>query len=249
MRFLCLVSIFVQVAVITACNRHGGGASLSAESERIELGQNVTVPGNREDSEFKDFAKNWRRFISTSPEIAAPVVGTVSREPAGAEPVIDSQCVFSPDAQGLVPQITISWNEPATAAAPPHGRTEAQAPAQVSRLRFDLGLHYNAFSRNYYSTGLSTEKLQRFSLPSNSALVNNPEAVILTGPGLFPRLMNFNTQIVEDRSNRRFEKQTIVLRDLNQGISYTMRVSRQAGKQWSAYRQIVFVVPVCPRSF
>jgi hypothetical protein len=249
MRLLCLISIVVQVALLTACNRKGDRGR-GVESEQIDLSQNVTQQGNSGDLAFKDFAKNWRNFISASPEIAAPVVGTVKREPAAAEPVIISECVLSPDARGYVPQITIIWNEPASQVTEVRARAQQQAQAEVPRMRFDLGLHYNAFGRNYYSAILSTDKLQRFSLPSNSALVNNPEAVVLTGPGLFPKMMDFTSQVVQDRgTSRRFDKQTLVLREVNQGITYTMRVSRLAGNKWNADRQVIFMAPVCPSSF
>jgi len=249
MRFSCLIWLFAQIALISACNRQAGQSG-GVEGDRINLSQNVTTAGRPVDVAFKDFEKNWRRFISTSPEVAAPVVGTIKREPSVPEPVIFSECVFSPDAKGYVPQVTISWNEPAAPVAEIRGKAPQAAPGEAARMRFDLGVHYNAFSRNYYSAILSTNKLQRFSLPSNSALVSNPEAVVLTGPGLFPKLMEFTTQTVQDsKANRRLEKQTMVLRDLNQGISYSMRVSRPAGNQWTADRQMVFMSPVCPTSF
>jgi len=197
---------------------------------------------------FKDFDQNWRQFVSKSPRLAALVVGTVQRGEAAPEPVITPGCVFSESAKGYVPRIMLSWNE-----APVQVVNERSARAQeeqVPEMRIDLGLHHDPFVRNYFSSALSTEVSKRFSLPSNSALLSDPEAVRLTGPGLFPQLMEVRTQLLHDAtSNRQFAKNTVVIQELSPGLSYSMRVSRPAGDQWTADQQFVFVSPVCPTSF
>lgn len=250
MRLFFLLSLSVSLTSITGCNRTEANNRRN-ERDEIDLNQNVTVRGKPQDAVFKDFEKNWRKFISNAPQLAVAVVGTA--QPPPVEPLITSECVFSSEAKGYVPQITISWNEPPSPITEMRARLRQQtqqAQSEGASMRLDLGVNYDAFARNYYSSILSTDKLQRFSLPSNSALVNNPNTVILTGPGLFPKLMDFRTQPLQDpATNRRFEKQTVVLREVSEGIAYTMRVSQLSGNNWNADRQLVFTAPVCPNSF
>jgi hypothetical protein len=247
-RLLCVFSILVSVASISGC-RGNAANNARGENEQIDLSQNVTVNGRAQDVAFKDFEKNWRQFISTSPQLAIPIVGTPKREAPGQEPVVSSECVYNPNARAFDPKITLSWNEsPAIAGRPALAQQPGQAALPVTR--FDLALHHDAFARNYFSSAISTEKLKRFNLPSNSGLVNNPEAVLLTGPGLFPMLMDYKVELLQQRdTNLQVARQTVVLAGMNQGISYTMRVSRLANKEWSADRQFVFMVPMCPSSF
>jgi hypothetical protein len=245
MRLACLISICLLVLALSAC-RHQASKTRS-EGEEIDLGQNVTVTGRPEDVVFKDFTKNWRQFITASPELMSPVVAKTKREPTPQPPVVFAECVFSADAKGYVPQITITWNETSQAA---EASVRSQAQPAAPTMRFDLALQHNGFERNLFSAALSTDKLKRFSLPSNSGLVNNPEAVLLTGPGLFPKLMDFRTENLQDAStNSRFIKQSIVLRDLSPGLSYTLRASHAGKNEWDEDRQFVFLPPVCPGSF
>lgn len=249
LRWLFLFLLFFCMIWISACGRTEAN-SHRTEQDEISLDQKVTVKGKPQDLVFKDFEKNWRKFISNAPQFTLPVLPPKQPPPAAPEPIITSECVYSADANGYVPQVTISWNEPATAPIELRSRKQTQNQSEVPSRRLDLGLNFNPFARNFYSSILSTDKNQRFSLPSNSALISNPETVLLTGPGLFPKLMDFRTQSLQDpSSHRNFDKQTAVLRDLNEGISYTMRVSRLSGQNWNADRQIVFMAPVCPNSF
>jgi hypothetical protein len=74
--------------------------------------------------------------------------------------------------------------------------------------------------------------------------------VLLTGPGLFPKLMDFKSQTVQDRdTNRQITNYSLVLRDLNHGVTYTIRASQLVGNEWTNERQFAFVTPVCPKSF
>jgi hypothetical protein len=124
------------------------------------------------------------------------------------------------------------------------------APAETPRLRFDLALHQNGLGRNYYTAILASDKTQRFMLPSNSGLVNDAEAVVLTGPGLFPRLADFRTQVFVDAGIRQqFMQHTMVLEDLSQGLTYTLRMDRPAASQWNEERRFSFLTPICPRDF
>jgi hypothetical protein len=213
----------------------------SQRSDRIELAQNVTTDRQPQDKIFNDFEKNWRQFISPSAELALPVVAAKeSRAPW--EPDVVAECVSSADSGGLVPQVTLTWTEPArdTSASLPVGPPQG--------LRLDLALHHDGFARGYFSSILASNTQQRFMLPSNGAIVKDPEAVLLTGPGLFPKLMDFRVEAVQDRAeSRRLERYTVVLRDASPGLTYTIRVSRRAGDSWIAVRQSVFLTPVCPR--
>jgi hypothetical protein len=215
----------------------------SQRSDRIDLHQNVTNERRPQDKIFNDFEKNWRQFISPSAELALPVVAAKeSRQPW--EPDVVPECVSSADAGGLGPQVTLTWTEPApdTPASPPVGPSGAQG------LRLDLALHHEGFARGYFSSILASNTQQRFMLPSNGAIVKDPEAVLLTGPGLFPKLTDFRVEGVQDRAeSRRLERYTVVLRELSPGLTYTIRVSRRAGDSWMAVRQSVFLTPVCPR--
>ena len=215
------------------------------ERDEIDLNQNVTVTIKPRDVVFKDFEQNWRQFISTNPRLEEPVAGLVPRREAVPEPIISPGCIYSDSAKGYVPRVTISWNE-APGQVVSVERTQAAGQVQVPEMRFDLGLHHDPFTRNYYSSVLTTETSKRFSLPSNSALVNDPGAVRLTGPGLFPQLLEFHYQLLQDvATHRQFAKSTVVLQELSEGLSYQMRVSRATGKGWTADRQFLFTSPVC----
>jgi len=235
----------------SGCSRFGHG-----ERDGVDLGQNVTVNSKPLDPVFKDFSNTWRQFISSSPELALAVAEGGKRETTPPEPITFSECVFSPDARGYVPQVTITWNEmsekvtsgPATPG--PAIKASAAVAQQPPLRRFDLGLHHDPFARNFYSSAFSTDQYKRFSLPSNSALVNNPEAVLLTGPGLFPKLMDYKSVSLQDpATNLPFTKQTLVVRELSEGISNTMRVSHLVGNEWTTDREFIFLAPVCPVSF
>lgn len=217
-------------------------ADRSPRSDRIELTQNVTSERRPQDKIFNDFEKNWRQFISPSAELALPVVAAKdSREPW--EPDVVSECVSSNDAGGLVPQVTLTWTQPAqNTSALPLVRAGAQG------LRFDVALHYDGFARGYFSSIFASNTQQRFMLPSNGAIIKDPEAVLLTGPGLFPKLTDFRVEAVQDREgSRRLERHTVVLRELSPGLTYTIRISRRAGDNWMEMRRSIFLTPVCPR--
>ena len=227
-------------AAVLAC---GKGRQGPGDPDEIALSQNVTTNRKPEDKVFSDFPNTWRQFISKSAEASLPV-SRPERLPTW-KPLIFSECVFSADAGGFVPQTTLTWNEPIAAAPAP----QPSGP-EGEKLRFDLGVHYDAFARNYFTTALSNLKLQRFQLPANSALVNDTQAVLLTGPGLFPKLMDYRFEVLRDRdTNQQFKKHVLILRDLNQGLSYALRQSGFAKDGWIEAGRFVFVTPVCPTSF
>jgi hypothetical protein len=200
--------------------------------------------------EFEDFSNTWRQFISKSPELTMPVTGIVRQETPASEPIISSECVYSTEDHGYVPQVTISWTDPARQVAETVATAARQGAAEAPIRRFDLGQHYRAFEQNLYSSALSSDKLKRFNLPSNSALAGNPEAVVAAGPGLFPVLVDYRIEEIKDqKSNQRYYKETVALSELTEGISNTLRVSSLAGREWKADREIQFMVPVCPVSY
>lgn len=249
-RLISSCFILVCIASFLSCGRQN--ASLPrAEKDGIQLGQDVTNSLKPQDAIFVDFEHNWRKFVSASPELALTVVPI--KEPAKRktwQPIVQADCVFSPDAGGNVPQVTLTWNESPGPGPTPQIRSQQQAKPESSAVRFDLALHYQGFERNYYSTALSTEKLQRFNLPSNSALISNPDALLLTGPSLFPKLMDFRTEMVtEPNSNLQILRQTLVLRDLAHGLTYTLRMSTLGNKQWNENKEFAFSTPVCPQQF
>jgi hypothetical protein len=240
---------------LAACDREA-----RRTGDRIDLDQNVTADRKPQDIIFVDFEKNWRQFVHASPEIARSVVPRPTPAPTEQpfSPVVTAECVFSADAGGRVPQVTVTWNEDSTTPAPPPPAAQAApegAPGQravgdLSRIRLDLALHHDGFERNYYTTILASEKLQRFKLPSNSPMINDTEAVLLTGPGLFPKLMDFRAESIVDLAARQnFDQLTMVLRDLSPGLSYSVRRDRPVENRWIEEQRFTFLTPVCPQSF
>lgn len=231
--------IVVSLAAVAGCWR----TDRPQRTERIALSQNVTTDRRPQDKVFDDFEKNWRQFISPSAELALPVAAA-KRPLEPWEPDVVTECVSSADAGGLVPQATLTWTQPATDTP----KAQPGKPSRAQGLRVDLSLHHDGFRRGYFSSILASDTQQRFMLPSTSALTNDQEAVLLTGPGLFPKLMDFRVEVIQDRdSSRRIERHTLVLRDLSQGLTYTIRLNRRAAESWIPVRQVVLLTPVCPR--
>jgi hypothetical protein len=234
-----LVRLLLPLGLLAAC---ACGRAQRSDSVRAPPGQ-PPAPSRP----FGEFEKIWReQLISTAPELALPV--TRREEPVRVpwQPRIVTECVYSGDLRTLVPQVTFTWNDAASEPSPEVAST-VQRAAAAPRLRFDLALHYNAFARNYYSTALATNRNDRFKLAANSPMVNDEAAVLLTGPGLFPRLADFNVQPIQDRDTaQRFSHNTLVVRELSHGLSYTLRLDRPTAKGWSEDGQVVFLTPICP---
>ncbi len=243
--WMCL-SIFAALS----CGRQSVSVKESGK-DQISLGQSLTNDTKPQDAIFVDFDKNWRQFISHSPEIALPVVAVHQKsKPAPWQPIVQSECVFSPAAGGNVPQVTLTWNESASETSGPAAKSPRQESAQVSPLRFDLAIHYDGFERNYFSSTLASEMRKRFNLPSNSALITNPDALQVTGPSLFPMLMDYNTQMVKaEDSEVLIPRQTLVMRDLAPGLAYTIRTATLGNNQWNEEKKFAFSTPVCPKEF
>ena len=248
--------ICASMVPLVACDRKAG----KRDGDKIDLDQNVTVDQKPKDPVFADFEKNWRKFISPSTELAQPVYVDPKRPRERWTPVVSPECVNSPAAGGPVAQVTLTWNEAMEGGLESAGVKQSlaaqqvpaatPAPAGTPRLRFDLALHQNGFGRNYYTAILASDTQQRFMLPSNSGLASDPQAVVLTGPGLFPRLADFRTEVFVDAAVRQqFLQHTMVLEDLSQGLTYTIRLDRPAANQWNEERRFSFFTPICPREF
>jgi hypothetical protein len=244
-RLIPLSLILLCICTVSSCGRNKNTAHTNKGD--IGLDQDVTNNTKPQDVIFVDFQKNWKKFISSSPELTLPVVAMKQPAQAAWQPLVSEDCVFSADAGGNVPQVTLTWNEAAPSA---QQQLAPSQTGQTSPRRFDLALHYQGFERNYFTTAISTEKLKRFNLPSNSALIANPDALLLTGPGLFPKLVDFHTQMLKaPDTNVEIPHQTLVLRDLAPGLAYRLREATLANNQWNVDKQVVFSTPICPNNF
>ncbi|HKE57730.1 MAG TPA: hypothetical protein VKB46_13545 [Pyrinomonadaceae bacterium] len=247
--------VIISLSSIAACRRNK--TSQRTNGNETKHDQDVTINAKPQDAIFIDFQQNWRQLISQSPEFTLPVVAKPPEQKEVWEPLVLAECVFSPDAGTQVPQVTLVWNEPAQvqvptvpAAAKQAASAQTTQTADLARTRFDLSTNYQGFAKNEYSSTLATDKLKRFNLPSNSALVSQPEAVVQAGPSLFPKLMDFRTESIRDRdTNRDLVKKTLVLRDLTPGLTYTIRVLVRGDNQWSEEKEVVFLTPVCFKTF
>jgi hypothetical protein len=263
MLFRVVLISLVLVCLIsnTACNRGGQ----RKEGDNVSLDQDVTSDKKPKDPIFIDFQNNWKKFVSPSTQLALPVISPKKEEQPQVvwQPIITSDCVFSQDAGGFVPQVTIIWVE--TVQAPPNialarqvqqplpSPLPSQQPQQtldLSKTRFDLAVHFDGFDKNQFTSALAADKDKRFNLPSNSAFISNSDALLLTGPSLFPRVMDFKAEMVRDRdSNREVPRNTLVVRDLSQGLAYTLRLSTLGQNQWNEAKRVVFTTPNCPQDF
>lgn len=130
------------------------------------------------------------------------------------------------------------------------GQPPSGSPPDVPTERVDLALHHDGFGRNYYSTALTSELRERFRLPANSGLVADQEAVMLTGPALFPRLTDFRSDTLRARdTGERFRRRTLVLSDLSEGLTYNIRLSGRGDDVWNEERQFYFLTPICHEDF
>ena len=255
MRAILALLFSACIATASGCDRLKRG-----ESGRIDVDEEVTSPERvPHDPIFTDFENTWRKLISDAPELAMPVVIPPKRpqEPEW-NPVVEVDCVFSAAAGGLVPQVTLIWNEPVTdAPGPGPGPVESTAQQEQQRggvevpmRRVDLALLHDGFAKNHYTSILSGSTNERFKLPPDSGFVDDAESMLRTGPGLFPRLLDSKAETLADRdSGRRFVQRTLVLQELSQGLSYTIRIDRSAGSEWNEDRRYTFLTPVCPSSF
>jgi hypothetical protein len=239
-RLLCYVLVLIGVLSLSSCR------SKDLDSERGEGDHDGVNAIQPKDPIFLDFRRNFKQLVSTSHELTLPV--SIVGQPKGARwlPIIQQDCVFSAAAGKNVPQVTLTWNEvpqPATLQV-------AETNLPPTRLRFDLSLHFQGLEQNEYSSALSTDTLKRFVLPSNSTLVSNTDALLVTGPSLFPKLVSFHAQtITPPGSSQSVSRQTLVMSEFAQGLAYRLRRARFGGQQWNEDGQLSFSTPVCPQDF
>lgn len=249
-RLVCSCLVLLCLSFLFSCGRQSVSLERAGKGE-IGLDQDVTNSTKPQDPIFVNFQKDWRKFINPSPELALPVVPIrdLTKRPVW-QPILQADCVFSAAAGGNVPQITLRWNETAAQTPAPKIQSQKQERTQLAKVRFDLALHYKGFERNYYSTALATDELKRFELPSNSELITDSDALLVTGPGLFPMLVEFQTQLVKAQgTNEEIPRQTLVLRDLAPGLAYTLRQATLVDNHWNEDKEFAFSTPVCPKDF
>jgi len=241
--FLLIGLLFCLSLILISCHRKKDSTQVNKnkteqeqkEKDKINLGQEVANRIMLQDSIFIHFEKNWQQFIAPARELLSPVN---LEQKAAWEPLIFSDCRYYQDAHTNVPQVTISWNEPAS-----------QVP-----FRFDIALHYQGFEKNYYTSVFPVEKLKRFNIPQNSQFLKDTTAVLLTGPPLFPKIIDMeqhNIQTENEPKNLTYQripmvKQTLRITELGQGLSYRIRKCSFDGQQWKPTREITFTTPICP---
>ena len=187
------------------------------------------------------------QMVPRSGTTVSPPAGTTTRPQATAQVQVQVPDVVAPGRDDVV---TPPGDDDAQ--VPPDDDDDDPPPSRgdFGGDRIDLALHFEGFQRNYFSSNLTTAVTERFTLPANSALVADTEAVLLTGPALFPRLENYTEVVVQDRdTQRQTRRRTLVLTDLSDGLSYRIRLSGPGQDVWNEDRQYVFLTPVCIDSF
>lgn len=149
------------------------------------------------------------------------------------DPEIKVDCQYYAAAGGRIPLVQVHWLSP---------------PANTP-VRFDIALHYQGFQKNYYSTLFPVEKEKRFGLPLQSNYIRDSPAVLLTGPSLFPKVVDYQSAI--DTSATRIGKthidgNTLLLTDVGPGLAYRIRMCTFAKGAWTPSHEILFSAPICP---
>lgn len=228
-----MLMFIVPAIIFFGCGNKGG----RLDKEKIDLDQNVTNRHRPLDTVFLNFEKDWKKFISPNQMLAMPVM--VTEEKQSWEPLIFSDCSFQAEVQANVPQVELTWNEPAM---------------QEQPLRFDIALHYQGFEKNYYTSVLATDKPERFALPANSAFINDTAAVLLTGPSIFPKVQGLNRQTlaspnIDQQQQNVTLRSTLKLTQLGPGLSYRIRMSRFNKEVWIPTQEVIITTPICPTDY
>ncbi|MGZ5253773.1 MAG: hypothetical protein ACXWV5_06285 [Flavitalea sp.] len=206
--------------------------------DQIDLDQNVTNRPLPVDSVFLNFERDWKKFISPTQVFLLPIM---KEQEETWEPLVFSDCSFVAEAKRNIPQVEIAWNSP---------------PMQ-SAVRFDIALHYQGFEKNYYTSVLIGDTQTRFNIPGNSSFVKDTAAVILTGPALFPKVLNFaqqtsasNPAAINQASQQvNMVRNVLRLSDLGPGLSYRIRMCNMVGEQWTPTREVIVTTPICPTDY
>lgn len=249
-RYFFAVVTLLLIAGMQSCKRDNPFRNLFKDRP-IELEQGITSMVRPTDSLFLHFDKNWKKLISQRVELIRPVfMIPEQQQPKQWNPLVTSDCVFSPGAGANVPKINISWVED----------IRETGDAQI---RVDIALLYKAYENNSYTTVYPPESQKRFIMPQNSALIADTAAVLIAGAALFPKLTHFSqhnldqitapsTPQLQDRQDQTkvyYKKYDLVLEELGQGLTYTIRVCRYNGENWTEEKRHIFSTPICTQKF
>jgi len=234
--FRHLLLFFSFAGLSFNCNHRG----VSPNRGDVDLDQDVTSKHFPQDSTFLHFAQNWKKFINPSLELHKPVL---ERQVATWTPAVIADCRYSTTAGHNIPVVELSWNEE----FPPNGATTEMVtgPAATRNLRFDISLNYKGFERNYYTTVFPIARNQRFSIPEISTLVRDTSAVLMTGPSLLPKVVDFQ-QIRVRVNEKEMLKKILHLTDLGPGAAYRIRSCTLNGEAWMPSAEFIFNTPICP---
>lgn len=230
------------------CKKDNPFRKIFQKDNRIELEQTITSTVRPTDSLFIQFDKNWKKLVSQRAELLRPVKFLdLNQVKTPWNPLVISDCVFSPGAGANVPQVDISWVEDLN--------KTGDAP-----IRVDLALLYRGYENDTYTTVFPVESQKRFNMPLNSKLILDSAAVLIAGVALFPKLTHYslenlvaatdNTPSVQfQKRAENLKKYHIVLEELGPGLSYKLRVCRFNGEIWQEEKHYVFSTPICTQKF
>jgi hypothetical protein len=223
--------------ILFTCLLLPSGCGKKVDFNSTKRTDNGSDASNRQqmDSLHLYFSDHWKSLISTQKELGKPVV--VSPALADWQPVVSSDCVFSPEAGAKVPRVVISW-------------VEKSISKQETQFRVDISSLYQAFEQNRYSSVYPVKGQQRFMLPPNSALIEDTAAVLKAGIALFPKLESWRISDLPDTAaGEMVQQHHLILEDLAQGRSYTIRICRYTNETWSVINQYVFNTQTCVQRF
>jgi len=219
----------------TGCTHH----SKTLNDGNVDLDQEVTQSNNQRDTVFLHFAQDWKKYISPSVELHKPVL---ERPVMNWTPTVIADCRYSTERGHNVPVVELSWNE----AMPAQVRAEAfNQTVETKDLRVDISLQYKGFERNYYTTAFPIARNQRFSIPGKSLFVKDTAAVIMAGPAMLPKVVDFQQMKVKVNSQDMVKK-ILHLTDLGPGAAYRIRLCTLTGENWAPSGEFVFNTPICP---
>jgi hypothetical protein len=121
-------------------------------------------------------------------------------------------------------------------------------------VRFDIALHFQGFEKNYYTTVFPVENLKRFNIPANSQFLLDTAAVLLTGPAMLPKVIDFHQETIQMPSQPTLKKQgesvmmkqSLRIIDMGPGLSYRIRLCTFNKESWTPTREVIFTTPICP---
>jgi hypothetical protein len=238
--FCITVTGLLMLSLASGCRKQTAFREIAQKDKTIDLEQTITSTVHPKDSLFIHFNRHWQKLISPKLELMHPVKSL--KQPVAWNPLVTSDCVFSPGAGKNVPKIDISW-------------VEDIGQQDDASIRVDLSILYHGYERNSYTTIYPLENQKRFNLPANSALVKDSAAVLLTGIALFPKLTHFSNEklaVKPDQLKLRtgnLKNYHLVLEELGAGLAYNIRVCRYNGETWNEEKHYVFTTPICTQKY